>query len=263
MIILLKMAGVKWKGFFDLTNLAALRTIIILNVTYFFLCLFLQSTDPENIEPSLSASLEPFHNLPTIDIETFSMLSDEVDAVTPQVVTPQVDTVRKQVDKVTSQLVTVTPQVDTVTPQIETVTPQVDTVTPQVDTAMPQVEAVTFQVDTVTPQVDTITPQADEVTRQATPTEVPTIEVPVGEEVIRTCVTPRRVHNVQVALQKEVNRHRCAVRLLPYFFSKEELSTSNTDGTHDKQCLDSNKLNSIKVFFSKFPVECAGERDRL
>ena len=33
-----------------------------------------------------------------------------------------------------------------------------------------------------------------------------------------------------------------------------------------KQCLDSNKLNSVLVLvlvFSKFPVECAGEKDRL
>lgn len=220
------------KGFFSQRPYQSSRIIItFFNITYFFLCLFLQLTDPGNIEPSLSASSRPFHDLPTIDIEAFSMLSDEVDAVTPQV-----DAVTPQVDKVTSQVVTVTPQV----------------------------EAVTFQVDTVTPQVDTVTPQADIVTPQATPTEVPTIEVPVGEEVIRTCVTPRRVHNVQVALQKEVNRHRCAVRRLPYFFTKEELSTSNTDGTHGKQCLDSNKLNSRKVLvFSKFPVECAGERDRL
>lgn len=165
----------------------------------------------------------------------------------------------------TSRQRNVTSQVITVTPQVDTVMPQFNTVMPQVDTAMPQVEAVTFQVNKVTPQVNKVMPQADLVTPQATPlNEVPTIEVPVGEEVIWTCVTPRRVHNVQVALQKEVNRHRCAVRLLPSFFTREELSTSNTDSTHGKQCLDSEKLNSIKVLvFSKFPVECAGRRDRL
>ena len=48
----------------------------------------------------------------------------------------------------------------------------------------------------------------------------------------------------------------CAVRLLPYFFDKEELSQSNTDGHHGEQCLDSNKLNSLKVLvFTKFPLE--------
>lgn len=55
------------------------------------------------------------------------------------------------------------------------------------------------------------------------------------EEVIRSCVTPRKVQSVQEALQKEEDRHRCAMRLLPYFFSKEELSNSNIDGTHGKQ----------------------------
>ena len=59
------------------------------------------------------------------------------------------------------------------------------------------------------------------------------------------------------------SRHRCAVRLLPYFFDKEELSQSNTDGTHGKQCLDSNKLNSLKVLvFTKFPLESALEKDK-
>ena len=66
----------------------------------------------------------------------------------------------------------------------------------------------------------------------------------VGEEVIRTCVTPRRVRGVQLALRKENERHRCAVKLLPYFFTDEELISSNTDGSHGKLPLDSNKLNS-------------------
>ena len=39
---------------------------------------------------------------------------------------------------------------------------------------------------------------------------------------------------------------------------------SNTDGSHGKQCLDSNKLNSLKVLvFSKFPAESATEKDKL
>ena len=185
-----------------------------------FLYLFLQLTVPDNIAPSSSDSLSAtFLDLPTIDVATFSRLSGEVDAVSPQVGT-------------------VTPQVDAVTPQIDAVTPQINAVTGQSPTAVP-----------VTPN---------------NAWETVSIELPVGEEVIRSCVTPRKVHSVQEALRKEADRHRCAVRLLPYFFSKEELSSSNTDGTHGKQSLDSSKLNSIKVLvFSKFPVESAAEKDKL
>ena len=130
-----------------------------------------------------------------------------------------------------------------------------------------EVVDVTPQIDAVTPQVDVIPPQSPRAVPVTPNNAVETVcsELPVGEEVIRTCVTPRKVHSVQIALgQKEVDRHRCAVRLLPYFFTKEELGNSNTDGTHGKQCLDRNKLNSIKVLvFSKFPVESAAEKDRL
>ena len=98
----------------------------------------------------------------------------------------------------------------------------------------------------------------------ATTRQVPTAETPVSEEVIRTCVTPKRVWGVQLALRKENKRHRCAVKLLPYFFTDEELISSNTDGTHGKLSLDSNKLNSLKVLvFSKFPVESAVEKEKL
>ena len=90
------------------------------------------------------------------------------------------------------------------------------------------------------------------------------VEIPVAEDVTRSCVTPRKVQRVREALQKEVNRHRCAVNLLPFFFMKEEIMNSNTNGSHGKQCLDSNKLNSLKVLvFSKFPAESATEKDKL
>ena len=93
---------------------------------------------------------------------------------------------------------------------------------------------------------------------------VSTTETPVSEEVIRTCVTPRKVRAVQLALKKENERHRCAVKLLPYFFTDEELISSNTDGTHGKLPLDSNKLNFLKVLvFSKFPVEFAVEKEKV
>ena len=67
--------------------------------------------------------------------------------------------------------------------------------------------------------------------------ETPDIEV--GDEVIRSCVTPRKINSVKGILQKENERHKCALKLLPFFFSKEELSSSNTEGTHGKMPLDS------------------------
>ena len=83
----------------------------------------------------------------------------------------------------------------------------------------------------------------------------------VGEEFIGTCVTPSKIRAVQETLTKERERHLCALKLLPSFFSKEELATSNTDGTHEKHCLDSNKLKSLKVLvFSKFPVNTMEEK---
>ena len=53
-------------------------------------------------------------------------------------------------------------------------------------------------------------------------------------------------------------------QLKPYFFSKEELVTSNTDGSHEKEkCLNGNKLNSSKILvFSKFPVTSSEENDK-
>ena len=85
----------------------------------------------------------------------------------------------------------------------------------------------------------------------------------VGEEFIGTCVTPSKIRAVQETLTKERERHLCALKLLPSFFSKEELATSNTDGTHEKHCLDSNKLKSLKVLvFSKFPVNTMEENGR-
>lgn len=166
----------------------------------FFSISFLQYREPENIEsdidPSLMnliASIPPHDDLPTIDVETLSSLSGEVDA---------------------------------------------------------------------SPLATPITPSTPSVPLAAK-SPMDNVELPVGEEVICTCVTPRKVQGVQAALGKEVERHRCAVRLLPYFFDKEELRNSNTDGTHGKQCLDSNKLNSLKVLvFSKFPLESAAEKDR-
>lgn len=53
------------------------------------------------------------------------------------------------------------------------------------------------------------------------------------------------------------------MRLLLYFFSKEEFVESNIDGSYDKKCFDINKLNSFKILvFSKFLVIINEEKDK-
>lgn len=91
--------------------------------------------------------------------------------------------------------------------------------------------------------------------------ETPDIEV--GDEVIHSCVTPRKIIAVKGILQKENERHKCALKLLPFFFSKEELSSSNTDATHGKMSLDSTRLNSLKVLvFSRFSIDSPVAKDK-
>ena len=64
------------------------------------------------------------------------------------------------------------------------------------------------------------------------PTMQLAVSTPVSEELIRSCVTPRKVESIQGTLEKEPERHHCALKLLPYFFTKEEQKGSNTDGSH-------------------------------
>ena len=123
--------------------------------------------------------------------------------------------------------------------------------------------------DLTTINIDTLSrlreeDQTDETSplRQHTATPASTPQE-VGEELIVSCVTPTKIKTVQQTLRRESERHLCALRLLPYFFSKEELATSNTDGTYEKKCLDSNKLNSLEILvFTKFPVSTSKEKDR-
>ena len=86
----------------------------------------------------------------------------------------------------------------------------------------------------------------------------------VGDELISTCVTPSRFKAIQEVLSKpETQRHLCALDLLRHFFTTKELAESNTDGSHEKKRLDSNKLNSLKILvFSKFPVSTPEEKDK-
>ena len=107
-------------------------------------------------------------------------------------------------------------------------------------------------------------PSAPETPARLTVNTSVTVSTPVSEELIRSCVTPRKVESIQGALEKERERHRCALKLLPYFFTREELTRSNTDGSHGKERLDATKLNSIKVLiFSKFPSDCPVEKEKL
>ena len=86
----------------------------------------------------------------------------------------------------------------------------------------------------------------------------------VGEELIRNCVTPRRVHGVQEAMRRETNPYKCALKLLPILFTKQELANSNTDGSHKKGSLDSGRLNSLKtLIFTQFPVTSNEEKDKI
>ena len=68
----------------------------------------------------------------------------------------------------------------------------------------------------------------------------------VTEELIQSCVTPRKVLKVRETLLGEKVRHRCAVKLLPHFFTKEELAMCNTEGTFEKAPLDWTRLHSLK-----------------
>ena len=95
-----------------------------------------------------------------------------------------------------------------------------------------------------------------------TPTVMPSPAM-ISEEVVQTCVTPRKVQGVKSVLQLDKVPHRVAVKLLPYFFTKQELSSSNTEGTHKKQGLDTTKLNSLKVLvFTKFPIDYLEEKEK-
>ena len=93
-------------------------------------------------------------------------------------------------------------------------------------------------------------------------TSTSVLTVTVGDEVVSSCVTPRMFLAVKDILQKEKKPHKCALKL-PYFFTSAELSSSNTDGTHNKLPLDSTRLNSLKVLvFSRFPVEYTMEKEK-
>lgn len=86
----------------------------------------------------------------------------------------------------------------------------------------------------------------------------------VGLELIGTCVTPTKVKAVQSTLREESERHLCALKLVHSIFTNEELVSSNADGNYGKKCLDSNKLNSLKVLvFTKYPVDLNEDKEEI
>ena len=115
----------------------------------------------------------------------------------------------------------------------------------------------------VTPPAVTPPPVLTVPHRQQSAVSHESSEMEVGDEVVSSCVTPRKFMAVKDILKKEKKPHRCALKLLLYFFTSAELSSSNTDGTHNKLPLDSTRLNSLKVLvFSRFPVESTVEKEK-
>ncbi|XP_068703063.1 uncharacterized protein [Montipora foliosa] len=85
----------------------------------------------------------------------------------------------------------------------------------------------------------------------------------VSHELICSHVSPAKVKLVEETLEKESERHLCALKLLSCLFSKKELAISSTSGSNNKKCLDSQRLNSIKVLlFSRFPASSSVEREK-
>ena len=86
----------------------------------------------------------------------------------------------------------------------------------------------------------------------------------VGMELIRNCVTPRKVRGVEEALRRKTNLYRCTLMLVPILFTKAELANSTTDGSHKKGSLDSGRLNSLKtLIFTQFPVTSNEEKEKI
>lgn len=67
----------------------------------------------------------------------------------------------------------------------------------------------------------------------------------VRDNVWQTCVTPNWIQAVKAILIERKTQHCCTVKLLPLFFSRDELSTGNTNGSH-KMLLISWNPNKIQ-----------------
>lgn len=67
----------------------------------------------------------------------------------------------------------------------------------------------------------------------------------VRDNVWQTCVTPNRIQAVKAILIERETQHWCTVKLLPLFFSRDELSRGNTNGSR-KMLLISSNPNKIQ-----------------
>ena len=54
------------------------------------------------------------------------------------------------------------------------------------------------------------------------------------------------VQRVRETLQNERDHIKCAIKLLPEFFTTDEMAASNTEGNYGKQPLDKTKLRTLK-----------------
>jgi hypothetical protein len=69
----------------------------------------------------------------------------------------------------------------------------------------------------------------------------------LSDDIIRKFVTPSKdVKKIGAVLESTEEPRKCALKLLSFFFSEQELQQCNTDGTHGKPALDPVKLNSLK-----------------
>ena len=83
-------------------------------------------------------------------------------------------------------------------------------------------------------------------TEPSQPARINNSSTPVTEDLVHSCVTPQKVQRVHETRQSETDRYKCAIKLLPNFFTPAELAMSNTDGNFGKQPLDKTKLHTLK-----------------
>lgn len=83
-------------------------------------------------------------------------------------------------------------------------------------------------------------------TEPSQPAHINNSSTPVTEDLVHSCVTPQKVQRVHETRQSETDRYKCAIKLLPNFFTPAELAMSNTDGNFGKQPLDKTKLHTLK-----------------
>ena len=66
----------------------------------------------------------------------------------------------------------------------------------------------------------------------------------MSEKLLWSCVTPQKVQCARETLQNERDRIKCPIKLLPEFFTTDEMAVSNTE--NGKQPLEKTKLRTLK-----------------